>query len=565
VPWQVRPVVAWLVVATVLCLASLPALLGDWVYDDHAAATHPLAQHVSDAWLTFTRTSRDYMPDVLNSAGGVWYRPLPGAVSIAVKTLISRTPFTQHALSLAVYLGSMALLCYAYAGAWLRPVALSRVLLPCLLMLHPANCEIYMWLGGLNDVSAGAALLGVFLLLRRRLYGAPSQARPLQDGTSLTLVLLCGMLSKEPFYVAALCLIAAHLVCDRGARADEPSFMERARRLLPALAAYAVSTALSLTFRALATGPVAARGASDMLLDFRILARIPRVLALGVETLLIPLPRPVRQLSWELAQPWSLASIAGLAVALGLSAWALRVGYHRTLALLIAAAGSIAPAVIVADFFWLGFDRYVFIPALLVLMALSPAGVREPQAGATSGVLPRWLLAGSVALSAWLVYCDHTIAGVFHNDDAFAAGMITARPDDPTGYLIAIGNTPAGRLGDAQRAYLQTQAQRELPSPIAHEVAVLAYKHGLYREAASTLEAAYARDAHNPWMQFALLELRGAQHRFDDALQLARALFANASMCHSTRAKLQEWLDAPSLPADVRLAVQQRLAAQPCP
>jgi hypothetical protein len=477
---------------------------------------------------------------------------------------VSRTAQAQHLFDLGLYLVAMGLLFYLYAGTWLRPASAASLLPPLLFALHPVNAEIYMWMGGLNDVLCGMALIALALLLRRRLYRPEAAPSFGVDALLHTFVLLGGMLCKEPFFVAALFMIVAHLASDRAVQPGEPDLRERMKRLAPALLALGLSLALALTFRMLASGGASSRGPRDIVRSLRIVARIPRVVAMAVETLLVPLARPVRHLSWELSQPWSPTLVLGCLLALALLGWVAYGRRFRALILILGAGATLAPATIIADFFWPGFDRYLFIPTVLLLTAWLPP--RAQPATPLPAVLQRepWatLLAGG--LLVWLVFCDQRAARFFHSDADFAASMMIGRPDDPTGYLIALANTPEAQISDAQRAYLAMQSTRDLPVPISQKVALLAFQNGLYREAASSIEHAYRLAPDDPWIRFSLLELRGAQHRFDEALQQADRLLRDGSMCRSTAAKLHDWLDSPQLETAVRARVLALLAARAC-
>jgi len=272
----------------------------------------------------------------------------------------------------------------------------------------------------------------------------------------------------------------------------------------------------------------------------------------------------VRHMAWELAQPWSVTLAASLLLGVTLLVWAVHRRHMRALILIVAAAGTLVPGAVVADFFWPGFDRYLFMALILLATACMPviADVSERLTPALQRSHVSQLALTS--LLCWLALSTHATARFFSSDRAFAASMVSERPDDPTGYLLILETTAREQVSPEQRAYLRALAQRPLPPAISQKVALTAYANGMYAEAALCLETAYRGFPGDPWVRFSMLELRGAQHRFDEALELASGLLEDRSLCGSTRAKLLGWLAAPQLPGTVRQRIQGLLVSQPC-
>ena len=97
-------------VTAVIILCSLPALRGGFVYDDHFIAEHPLFDGVDNLLPSFIRTSHDYVPNIVETATGVLYRPLPAATFVATNVVFGRVPLPHHLVSLALHLVISALI-----------------------------------------------------------------------------------------------------------------------------------------------------------------------------------------------------------------------------------------------------------------------------------------------------------------------------------------------------------------------------------------------------------------------------------------------------------------------
>jgi hypothetical protein len=385
-------------------------------------------------------------------------------------------------------------------------------------------------------------------------------------GLSCAALLAFGALCKETFLVAAGFLVLADLVASpAGAPAERRSPRARWSHGAPVLLGFAFAFALMRVLRAhAAASAAAARGAGSIVLDPGFWVRLPHVLALGLETLLVPAPRPMRALSWEFEQPWTAAQAAALALAIALALWMLRAKRWDTLLLLAGAGASLAPTAIVAGYFWLGFDRYLYLPLILLLAALAPhAPALQARIEARAAAARPALAVAAASLTAWFAYATWTTATFFAGNAAFAGALISARPADPSGYLIGAASVDAsGRAAVAE--YLRGLVGRDLPPAFVHAVALQQSRFGLYAEVKQTLERAAARFPDDAQVHFDLLELRGAQHRFSEGLALSKALLNDAHFCPATQAKLREWAADTALPDEIRQQLRSQLAASPC-
>jgi hypothetical protein len=535
----------------VIGLCSVPALLGGFVYDDELVKSHALFDGWENLWLAFQRTSHDYWPDMLNAASGSTYRPLPVASLVATNVLFGRQPLPHHLVSLALHTLTTAMVglfgCdfrrYQLPPCWLFATALFA--------LHPLVGETFLWISGRNDLLAGCTLASTALLLQARSQGVRPAQHDLSFTAACATTLSFGALCKEPFLVAATFLLVA-----------EVATATRKRALWPALLAWAFAVIVTTRLRILAAPH--ARSVGSVLLDREFLLRVPHALALGLETLFVPRARPMRAFSWELEQPWTAPQLCLLVGTLGVMLWLLCRAQLRAAILLLGAAATLAPSAAVADYFWLGLDRYVHLPFILLLMAAAPLAPRLQARLDGLGPAPRrWLGTACAALLGWFALSSWSTATSFASQTEFSRALITARPADPSGYLVGAASVDdAGR--QAVITYLQAMSERDLSPAFVHAVVLAQARYGLHRAVVVTLERAARNYPDNAHVRFDLLELRGAQHRFHEGLELSDGLLRDARLCPVARAKLIEWDGERALPDSVRERLRAQLRAHPC-
>ncbi len=555
--------------------AVAPALGGDWVYDDRMMPGHPAMDGTDDLLAAFGRSSQAYQRAAgaragVEAAGS--YRPFSMASLILPLVLWGPRPLPQHTLSLALHLatlGALVLLAQRRGRvSWPAAGVLAAF------ALHPAFVEAYGWINGRSDVLAGAALAACAALLAAH-PGAPGWRRWL----GLVALLILGACSKETFLPAAAGLLLAHWLRPQEAgdvaagsapAAQEPGGgaapLRTPRAGLALAAAWGLAAAAALGGRALTGGAAQALGGATW--TGALLAG-PRLLALGAASLLVPLPEPMRLLAWELAQPWRAAEVAGLA-ALGVLTLALaRRRRWAALALLSGACAALLPVGLVAGSFWLGFDRYLYLPGVLLAhLALSalpgPAptgsGLRAAAGGPAGAALGAALASLALAGLAWASW---QAALPYRSHDRFVAALAEARPADPSGWLLAAararqqGDTPlAGEL----LAHLPTAPQ---PPALEHRMAQAELQLGRSAAAAQRVERAAARWPEHAGLRLDLLGLRVAQGRVADAAALLRALPPGSGHRAAAQALLAPWLEPGALPPERQAALRRALEEEP--
>jgi hypothetical protein len=480
-------------------VASSPALRGSWVYDDRLMLGHPMLDGLEDVIPAFGRTSDAYQARTRSGpaiAGGSTYRPLAMVSFIVVNATVGPRPLAHHLVSLLCHLGAVWLL-LRHAGR----LGWRALLVVTIFALHPAQLEGYGWINARADVLAGLALAAL-LAVRR--------------WPALVLVLLAGGLAKETFFIAAAALLVA---------------TGRPR----ALGGLALAAAVVIVLRHLAGGTSAG-------VDPALAARLPRLVGLAVETWIAPWPHAMRLLAWETTRPVELGRAAACAVpVLALVLLVARRQLGRAV-LVLGALATLAPAVLVSDAFWLGFDRYLYLPAVLCAAAALPlAGGGRFSAAAT--------LLAALALGA----ATFVAAGAYTSHTAFTTAVLRDRPDEPTGALVAADDALERGRPDEAAALVEAMPTWDLPPSVAHHAASLLLALGRQRDAAALVERAAAAAPDNANLAFDLFTVRAAQGRWPDVIALARRLGANPARRRAVLDAVDAWTRAGQIPPDVRL------------
>lgn len=475
-------------------------------------------------WGAFAHDSNDYMaavdPEFVAGVGATTYRPLPMA-SLALGQALGGAMAVHHAISLLIHWVACLLLVAVGRraglgrGAWVVAAALA---------LHPALGEAWIWVNGRSDAMAGVCLVGLALALQ-------GEGRLAKAGVFVATAL--GLLCKITFGPAASALILAACLRDG-----------RWVRFAP----HAAGAVAALGLRGVVLGGSPSSGVE--LLGPALLERLPRVLAMAGHTLAVPAARPMRCLAWELATPWGAAAVFGAVLVVGLAVALVVRRSWWGLALLGGAVGAIAPTSLVGDVFWLGFDRYLYLPG--VLLALGVIGGLRGGTGAAPRALAVVLAAvlGLCALGSWLT------STFYGSQNDFVYSIVEQRPDDAAGWLLlALSLGQAGAIDDGVAAL--TRVPQELPVPLAHLRARARLTLGDVDGAVADVEATLAAHPDSRSARMLALAMRVRQGRWDAALPLARQTVADPASCPVLGVLLADVDGAP--PA------LRELAAEGCP
>lgn len=516
-------------------LACWPGLSGTWVYDDIRMVGNPLYAELTSLFDVFTRTSADYLGTHPAARQGATYRPVTMATLIATHTLLPE-PWAHHVVSWGLHLITAWLLYRALAPSDPTSTRLSVAAssLAALFLLHPATVETYVWINGRSDLVAGA-LFAALAALR------PGRVR-ISSAIMLLWAVLCfaGAAAKLPFVVAAAFLWLGNTL--RGAPGHRlRGAVAFGSALLLGVAGY---VALRWVYAPLRTGFASG---TNVLEDPSLWAFVPKLASMATEAFVSLRPEVMQSLAWSATRSWELGELAGAALLiLGLLALIVRRDWGG-LAYVTGALCTLAPAAIVTRAIWLGFDRYLYVPMILILLALAPY-IDSLLRHASSY---RWLAitAGSVIL---LVAAVNTRAAsaAYQSHEAFLHALISERPDDPTVHLFVAGEF-LGK-GDKDLAAQSLENFPGPPWPKATIIPRLVLAQTLGDSAAYDRAIAYgSREyAGDPLIRAHAMRWHYDAGRLDSALDLARSFPRDHSLCVEVAHQLSIW--AESGPANER-------------
>ena len=120
---------------------------------------------------------------------------------------------------------------------------------------------------------------------------------------------------------------------------------------------------------------------------------------------------------------------------------------------------TLVPVVVVSRAFWMGFDRYLYMPSILFVLAAGPDVLKLVAAASTAG-RARALAATGAALLVALAVQTRRVSATYASQAAQDAALLRDRPGDPTvHYYLA---RAAGRSGNL--ALLDARLA-EMPGP----------------------------------------------------------------------------------------------------
>jgi hypothetical protein len=545
-----------------IVVATFPAWTGGWVYDDWLMLKNQSMDGAEDLPAAFGRSSADYLGlNAATYAGAVTYRPLSMLSLIAVQAFAPEAPLLHHACSLALHLASVWLLfrtLRASAGALVARLGALTF------GLHPLGVEAYGWINGRSDVLAGfgIALLAWTLLgvAARTQQGAESPLPAQHAGEPR--VWLAGLgaliagLSKETALLAALGTALAALFPPGRTRTLRE--LRQARRA-PVLAAVA-GVAIALTARRAALFDM-----GSTLESLSHLQDLPRALlrlgAVALGSVLVPAPRTMLNLGYELARPASAPELALLVAFGALLLWLACTRRLRAGLLLATAALMIVPCVLVRHTFWLGCDRYLYIPLLLSCLALGApaldAWIADRLRPAARGAMASaWLL--SLALSTFWT------SRTYHGQTEQMLAMIHERPDDPTGPLVGARWLWHAGNREGARTLIDRVPRSGLAPPLASQLATRLGEMGRTDEALAVVADMARGHPDDPYVQLDVLAVELDQGELAAAAKQAQRLRQHPGFCRAARALIAQHLRGPSWSAAQRREGSALLAGYSC-
>lgn len=456
--------------------ATWAGLTGTWVGDDWHMVNNYLYEDWSELTAVFKRNAASYLfgEDKIGP-----YRPVTMFTLIATHLLLPE-PWLHHAISWILH-AVTSLLLFAIlrsSGPIARPAKdhtkdIAAAGLAALFFLHPVHVESYVWINGRSDLLAGF-WLAVLAFLLNRMRGSGRRGYV----AVLGLAAFLGASSKLPFAIAALAACLGWAI-----RTRAPQWRNAAGAIGFGIGAHLILRAIFAPFR----GQLGA--SENVFSDPTIWLSLPRLAANGTETLVAFRGEAMRSLSWMLFGPWSMVEWLGLAIGLLVVSF---LSYRRDwpgLVYWLGALLTLAPTVVVSSTFWLGFDRYLYMPAILALLALFPYVVRFASQGPGFRVA---LVAVGLALIAQAAIQTREASGAYDSQDAYDRALIRDHFDDPgVHYYLASVAARKGNRTDLRR-HLSTMPSPPWPRSIiipTYELAARANDNIKTREAIDALVA----------------------------------------------------------------------------
>lgn len=515
-------------VVVISALACAPGLLGTWVYDDQTMVGNPLYDDVSDALNVFSYNSADYIGrGKLDRNATTTYRPITMLTLVGTHALAPK-PWVHHIIGWILHLLVGGLLYLGLARrpwSWhIDPVA---AWLAALFLFHPVCVESYVWINGRSDLMAGL-FLALLVVLR------PGRV-PVSVVTTFSYLAIgfLGTAAKLPFALASLCLWAgAWLRQEREGR-------NASQLILPVALSCGISlfVALRMLYSPLADYVAASTGYGATSLW----APAPKVAAGAAYALLSLGADSMQSMAWNAIRPWTWGERSGVLVMLAAAAGLF---WRRDWGGLIYAGGALltlAPTLFVAQSVWFGFDRYLYMPLILLLVAAEPY-VRELVSRLKSH--GRFLKIAGAAILLVAAIDTHLASRAYASHVAFLGAMLSERPDDPTVRLYIVGSLLL--RGDKASAKEQF---RQLPGPPWPRASIVPQARisrdlGDTEMLGRTIEYGRAMYPNDPGISFHGMHWDYQNERFDDLLATARRFPPTDSECAAVQEQLVRWSES---------------------
>lgn len=464
------------VLALVSLLATWAGLAGSWVGDDWHMVGSYLYGDWAELGAVFQRNAGYYL--FTDDKVGP-YRPVTMLTLLGTHLLVPR-PWLHHTVSWLLH-GATTLLLFAALSRQLvgvgkgseREADVASALAAAIFFLHPVSVEAYVWINGRSDLLAGFWLAALVVLLSRSSDASGRGVSVLVVG----LVTFLGAGSKLPFVIAASAAWLAWAV------------RERSEHRLAYGGAIAVALGLHVVLRSVFAPFAGSLGTSDnVLFDGQVWLALPKLFSTGAVAVTSFRAEAMQSLSWVLFGPWSWFDWLGLAVILFVAFALVRARDLPSLIYFGGALLTLVPVVVVSRSFWMGFDRYLYMPGILLTLCGAPYLMRALFGWGRRG---RTLTLGACAVFLALGAVQTSRASSAYADqEAYEAALRRDHADDPTiHYYFA---RAADRLGDqeALRARLAGMPPPPWPNTIiapTYELAAKAVDETTARQAIDAL------------------------------------------------------------------------------
>lgn len=490
--------------AMVSLLTAWVGLSGSWVADDWHMVDNYLYADWAELGAVFKRNAAYYL-FTEDKVGP--YRPVTMLTLLATH-LLAPEPWLHHAVSWVLHALTAFLLFSVLRQQLSRYKDVSQgvvdtvsAILAGFFFVHPVHVESYVWINGRSDLLGGFWLVALAFLLNR---SANESSRRSGSTLVIGLVAFLGAGSKLPFAIAAGAIWLAWAVRDRFPRRGIYG------------AAIALGVGAHVVLRMVFAPFRGQLGTSDdILLDTGVWLSLPRLFAQGIASLMALRAEAMQSLSWVLFGPWSFYDWVGLVVIVFALVGLVRRRDWPGLIYLIGAFLTLAPVAVVSRSFWMGFDRYLYMPSILLFLAATPYVLR----GFVRGTREHNLAIGALWVCMLIVAAMQTrqASAAYASQEAYDEALLRDHPDDPTThYYLARAADRSGDMAGLQER-LSAMPPPPWPRPIIVPTYELATRVSDTSRAGQAIEALVASEDGGMACAEIRHQLETWQHRAPDA------------------------------------------------
>lgn len=434
-------------------VASWAGLAGSWVGDDWHMVGNYLYGDWAELGSVFKRNAAYYL--FTDDRVGP-YRPITMLTLLATHLLMPE-PWLHHVVSWVLHAATALLLFVVVRHTLGRtkdasvgdPDILSAFLAG-IFFLNPVQVETYVWINGRSDLLGGFWLVALAFLLNKV---ESESSRRFGSVLIIGLVGFLGAGSKLPFVIAAGTVWLAWAIRDRS-----PFRGIYGAAIVAGVSAHLVLRSIFAPLGSqLVTSP-------NILLDQEVWLALPKLFGRGLAELMALRAEAMQSLSWTLLGPWSALDWLGLAMTVLMVVVLVRRRDWPSLTYWVGAFLTLAPVVVVSRSFWMGFDRYLYMPSVLLVLAVAQVALGRRAALAKEHRLG--LGAIGVVLLFLAVVGTSSASRAYANQEAFDRALLRDHSDDPTiHYYFA---RAADRSGDGAglRKLLSAMPPPPWPRPI---------------------------------------------------------------------------------------------------
>jgi hypothetical protein len=448
-------------------------------------------------------------------------------------------PFARvhHLVSWLLHLATSALfglvLLRCDRRASVRP---AQLFLTALFLLHPVGVESYVWINGRFDLLASLWLTTLLFLL------SGQRSHSIANATCVFGVSLLGCLAKETFAPAAL-LVACAALFERSSERRTLALMRRRAvvSIVPTL--LGIGVYIVLWSNVLPNRSESLGRAGNPLTNPELWAFVPKLSAIVSHALLSLRAAGMQSLSWDVVRSLSVAEwICGALGWLGLLALIWRRDW-RGLCLVAAATTCVLPTLTVTSVVWLGLDRYLRMPMLLLMLAASPYAIRLHEL--LRAHAPRFLPVIAAVVLGVAATNTFVASRAYADQETWLASLLEERPEDPTVIVLV-----ANELGEPRGgALLQHLPDPPWPSSVIAPLIVHALASKRLGMAQRVAEYGLRHYPTNSLHVALAVRVRYLSGETEAALALLPRLRRDALLCGEMREQLELWSLQASSPA----------------